>query len=690
MPLAGLVGAADGGAGRDAARRCSRRPGRAARRTRIRGADARQQFLDSSRRRRRLRLRRLLRRSRRAKPEIKEQTKATIRVLPDEEFRSPEAPDDLHVVRQAERGGGGLGEGVLSRVGTAADRRRALFDARLERPAGAPVRRRAADRHRRRRRHAGLRLQRGRHPRPLPGAGRGARAGAAPDLLLGQGQRQPRGAPGAARPGRRAPTSSPAASCAARSRPASSRERIVFSGVGKTADELEAAVDAGIGHVNVESIAELAALGADRGAASDVAGAGRHPGQSGRHRRHPPVHRHRRRAASSSAFRSTRWCRWPRPIGEHPLLDARRASRCTSGASSSMPTPVRRGDRRGCSIWSRGLREAGVGTIASLDIGGGLGIRYRDEQPLEPRRAGVDAIAPAGAAQRARRSSSSRAATWSGSAGVLLTTVLYRKHSGGKDLVIVDAGMNDLVRPSHYKAYHEIVAVERRRPAGARRWTWSGPICETGDFLALRPHAARRSSRGELLAVLGAGAYGFVMSSNYNTRPRPRRGAGGRGALVPVVAAAGDGRDLIAASSSTVHTEEARDAPRTRILILDYGSQFTQLIARRVREAHVYCEIHPPTRARSQWIREWSPKGIILSGGPNSVYDEGAPTADPELLRPRHPGARPLLRHAAHGPPRRRQGRPRRPPGVRPRQRHGGRADGSSAGSDRARRPRSG
>src|SRR5512137_3056096 len=68
-----------------------------------------------------------------------------------------------------------------------------------------------------------------------------------------------------------------------------------------------------------------------------------------------------------------------------------------------------------------------------------------------------------------------------------------------------------------------------------------------------------------------------------------------------------------------------------RILIVDYGSQFTQLIARRVREAHVYCEIHPPTRDLA-WIREFAPVGIILSGGPNSVYDEGAPTADPGLL----------------------------------------------------------
>jgi diaminopimelate decarboxylase len=106
-----------------------------------------------------------------------------------------------------------------------------------------------------------------------------------------------------------------------------------------------------------------------------------------------------------------------------------------------------------------------------------------------------------------------------GSAGVLLTRVLYRKHSGGKEFVVVDAGMNDLVRPSHYQAYHEIVELEeRRRPAS--RVDVVGPVCETGDFLAL-DRMLPGLVAGDALAVLGAGAYGFVMASNYNSRPRP-------------------------------------------------------------------------------------------------------------------------------------------------------------------------
>jgi diaminopimelate decarboxylase len=104
-------------------------------------------------------------------------------------------------------------------------------------------------------------------------------------------------------------------------------------------------------------------------------------------------------------------------------------------------------------------------------------------------------------------------------AGLLLTRVLYRKHAGGKDFVIVDAGMTDFVRPSHYQAHHAIVPL---RDAGrpVRVANVVGPICESGDFLAL-DRKLPVVEPGELLAVLGTGAYGFVMSSTYNQRPRP-------------------------------------------------------------------------------------------------------------------------------------------------------------------------
>ncbi len=163
------------------------------------------------------------------------------------------------------------------------------------------------------------------------------------------------------------------------------------------------------------------------------------------------------------------------------------------------------------------LRASGIDTLETLDVGGGLGVRYHNEH------------APTAAAFAAAVAPKVQAAGLTllcepgrylvANAGVLLTRVLYRKHAGGKEFVIVDAGMTDFVRPSHYNAYHEIVPL-----TGSDRPTESvnivGPICESGDFLAL-DRALPTVHPGEYLAVLGAGAYGFVMSSTYNARPRP-------------------------------------------------------------------------------------------------------------------------------------------------------------------------
>jgi diaminopimelate decarboxylase len=110
-----------------------------------------------------------------------------------------------------------------------------------------------------------------------------------------------------------------------------------------------------------------------------------------------------------------------------------------------------------------------------------------------------------------------------GNAGVLLARVLYRKRSGGRNILVTDAGMNDLLRPSHYQAYHRIEAVEVREgdePSGAgARYDVVGPVCESGDFLALDRELPELQV-GDYLAVFSAGAYGFSMASNYNARPR--------------------------------------------------------------------------------------------------------------------------------------------------------------------------
>ena len=163
------------------------------------------------------------------------------------------------------------------------------------------------------------------------------------------------------------------------------------------------------------------------------------------------------------------------------------------------------------------MRAAGIDTLEALDVGGGLGVRYHNEKAPSPK-AFSDAVVPSvKAAGLGLLCEPGRYLV--ANAGVLLTRVLYRKHAGGKEFVIVDAGMNDFVRPSHYNAHHEIMPLRdgKREPETV---SVVGPICESGDFLAL-DRKLPTVAPGEVLAVLGTGAYGFVMSSTYNQRPRP-------------------------------------------------------------------------------------------------------------------------------------------------------------------------
>jgi diaminopimelate decarboxylase len=290
-------------------------------------------------------------------------------------------------------------------------------------------------------------------------------------------------------------------------------ERIVFSGVGKTDQELTAAVEAGIGHVHLESTAELVALGR-------IVARLRRPMRVGI-RVNPDV------TADTHPYIATGQggIKFGVPVDQVvPLAIAIRQHELLTldtvamhiGSQLLDAAPYAEGVRRLLDLVAQ-IRDAGVDTLATLDIGGGLGIRYRDERPLSPASL-ASAVVP-----MVRDSGLSLVMEPGrylvGSAGVLLTTVLSRKHSGGKDLVIVDAGMNDLVRPSHYMAYHEMAEVE---PCGrpSAEVDIVGPVCETGDFLA-RDRELPGLERGERIAVLGAGAYGFVMASNYNTRPRP-------------------------------------------------------------------------------------------------------------------------------------------------------------------------
>jgi diaminopimelate decarboxylase len=291
-----------------------------------------------------------------------------------------------------------------------------------------------------------------------------------------------------------------------------SPDRIVFSGVGKTDEELIAALTVGVGHVNVESLAELRrlALLAELQGAQVTVGIRVNPDVTAD--THPYI----------STGKGGLKFGVPTDQLDEALAILDEASHLTLGAIAmhigsqiTDPAPWVKGLERLCELLE--VARAAGHAPTTLDIGGGLGIRYHDETPLTPAEWITPLIPMLRESGCTVQVEPGRYLV--GSAGVLLTRVVHRKHSGGREIAIVDAGMNDLLRPSLYRAWHEIIPVERT--AGEELPTdIVGPVCETGDFLALeRPLAP--VAAGGAVAVLGAGAYAFAMSSNYNTRARP-------------------------------------------------------------------------------------------------------------------------------------------------------------------------
>ncbi|NOX21452.1 MAG: diaminopimelate decarboxylase [Nitrospirae bacterium] len=162
------------------------------------------------------------------------------------------------------------------------------------------------------------------------------------------------------------------------------------------------------------------------------------------------------------------------------------------------------------------LKQEGI-HINYLDIGGGLGIRYNDEEPPHPKELAKQIIPLLKKHDLTLVVEPGRSIV--GNAGILVTRVLYTKAGFDRKFIIVDAGMNDLMRPSLYNAFHQILPVKKKR--GKKVFAdVVGPICETGDFLA-KGRELPDVRRNDFLAVMSAGAYGFSMSSNYNSRPRP-------------------------------------------------------------------------------------------------------------------------------------------------------------------------
>lgn len=287
-------------------------------------------------------------------------------------------------------------------------------------------------------------------------------------------------------------------------------DKIVFSGVGKTRDDMRRALEVGVHCFNVESTDELERLqvvAAEMGVRAPVSlrvnpdvDAGTHPYIS--------TGLKENKFGIAIADAEDVYIR----AAQLPNLDVIGVD-CHIGSQLTTLSPFVDALDRLLDLVGR-LGDCGI-QLRHLDLGGGLGVRYRDE---EPPLAG-DYIK----AVRERLEGRDLALMFEpgrfivANAGVLLTRVEYLKHTEHKDFAIVDAAMNDLIRPALYQAWMDVTAVQPRDGA-ARLYDIVGPICETGDFLAKERELAL--AEGDLLAVHSAGAYGFVMSSNYNTRGR--------------------------------------------------------------------------------------------------------------------------------------------------------------------------
>ena len=286
--------------------------------------------------------------------------------------------------------------------------------------------------------------------------------------------------------------------------------KTVFSGVGKTAAEMEAALAAGIRCFNVESAAELEALNAVAGRVGRVAPVSLRVNPDVDPKTHPYIATGLKESKFGVAFADAPALY--RHAAGLPHVDVRGID-CHIGSQITDLSACVEAAGKMFGLVDR-LEADGI-SLDHVDLGGGLGIRYRDEETIDPYAYALAVRNALGARRHELLFEPGRFLV--GDAGVLLTRVAYLKPGATHDYAIVDAAMNDLLRPALYDAWHPVEPV-RRRDHPARRWQIVGPVCESGDFLARDRDLALAA--GDLLAVRAAGAYGFVMSSNYNSRPR--------------------------------------------------------------------------------------------------------------------------------------------------------------------------
>ncbi|MCS7278920.1 MAG: diaminopimelate decarboxylase [Thermodesulfobacteriaceae bacterium] len=291
-----------------------------------------------------------------------------------------------------------------------------------------------------------------------------------------------------------------------------SPQKIVFSGVGKTEEEIEMGLKAEILMFNVESLEELQVLGEIAKKLKKVASFALRVNPNVDSKTHPYI----ATGLSQSKF----------GIPEDLIIEAYKISFQNPylkgigldvhiGSQLTSVEPFIEAIKRLKKLWKE-LVNLGF-ELKYLDIGGGLGIVYGSEEPPLPQEyaeAIIKEIKDLGAILILEPGR-----VIVGNAGILVTKVLYTKTNWGRNFVIVDAGMNDLIRPALYQAYHKIVPVEEKLDQ-EEIVDVVGPVCESGDFFA-RERKIPSLRRGDLIAIMSAGAYSFVMSSNYNSRPRP-------------------------------------------------------------------------------------------------------------------------------------------------------------------------
>lgn len=288
-------------------------------------------------------------------------------------------------------------------------------------------------------------------------------------------------------------------------------DRVVFSGVGKTAEEMRRALEVGIYCFNVESEAELELLNEVAGEFGSKAPVSIRVNPDVDANTHPYI---------STGLRDNKF---GIDIARAPAVYARAASLehldvkgvdCHIGSQLTDTSPFLDTVDRLLALLDE-LAAQGI-QIKHLDLGGGLGVRYRDEVP--PSTADYIAAIRQRLGDRAVKLMFEPGRSIAANAGVLLTKVEFLKLNPHKNFAIIDAAMNDMLRPSLYQAWMDLLPVSPRSDGEARLYDVVGPVCETGDFLA--KDRELRIESGDLLALASSGAYGFTMSSNYNSRGR--------------------------------------------------------------------------------------------------------------------------------------------------------------------------